>query len=143
MARLRHPGNRNAGTRLSGPRRPSVSGTACGGGALEATALQAGPIRAEDQEAREEGGESEESEEVFHGVRDNAAASLANAIYRGKISGQDALPAWPIAWKNLDYTNSTNSLYEANTRHRAAALLDAIRGDPTLHYLPDPKSIAR
>jgi hypothetical protein len=75
-------------------------------------------------------------------VRDNTAACLANAIYRGKISGLDALPAWPIAWKNLDYTNSTNSLYEANTRHRAAALLDAIRSDPALN-LPDPKSIAR
>ena len=80
--------------------------------------------------------------EVFW-VRDNTASALADAIYRGKISGQDALPAWPIAWKNLDYTNSTNSLYEANARHRAAALLDAIRGDPTLHYLPDPKSMAR
>jgi hypothetical protein len=76
-------------------------------------------------------------------VRDNTAACLANAIYRGKITGQDALPAWPIAWKNLDYTNSTNSLYQTNTRHRAAALLDAIRSDPALQYLPDPKSIAR
>ncbi len=69
-------------------------------------------------------------------VRDNTAAYLANAIYRGKISGHEAMAAWPIAYSNLTYTNATNSLYEANTRARAAALLDAIRSDPALKELP-------
>jgi hypothetical protein len=80
--------------------------------------------------------------EVFW-VRDNAAADLANAIYRGKISGREALAAWPIAWQNLNYTNPTNSLYEGNTRHRALGLLKAIRTDPMLDYLPDPEPASR
>jgi hypothetical protein len=73
-------------------------------------------------------------------VRNNTAAYLANAIYRGKISGYEAIAAWPIAYSNLTYTNATNNLYEANTRARAASLLDAIRSDPVISSLPDPRS---
>jgi len=65
-------------------------------------------------------------------VRDNAAAAIANGIYQGKFSGQDAIGALPIALRNLSYTNATNSLFEANTRARAESLVKAIRSDPTL-----------
>lgn len=73
--------------------------------------------------------------EVFW-VRDNTAAALANAIHRDKFTGREAIAALPVALDNLTYTNATNSLFEANTRARAAALLDAIRSDPTLKELP-------
>ena len=73
--------------------------------------------------------------EVFW-VRDNTAAALANAIYRDKFTGREAIAALPVALDNLTYSNATNSLYEANTRARAAALLEAIRSDPTLKELP-------
>jgi hypothetical protein len=65
-------------------------------------------------------------------VRDNTAADLANAIYRGKISGHEAVAALPIAMRNLSYTNPTNSLYEANTRSRAEGLRQAILADPVV-----------
>jgi hypothetical protein len=69
-------------------------------------------------------------------VRDNAAAAMANAIHREKFSGHEAIAALPIALSNFNYANATNSLYEANTRARAAALLEAIRSDPALKELP-------
>jgi HEAT repeat protein len=68
-------------------------------------------------------------------VRDNAAAAIANGIYQGKFSGQDAIAALPVALSNLSYTNATNSLFEANTRARAESLVKAIRSDPTLEAL--------
>ena len=62
-------------------------------------------------------------------VRDNTAASLANAVYAGRIKPLDAAAALPIAIKNLHY-ESTNDLYRVNTRHRAAGLVDALRLEP-------------
>ena len=63
-------------------------------------------------------------------VRDNTAAALANAIFSGKISSDLAKPALPIALSNLEYTNPANSLYENNTRWRAAGLLQALHREP-------------
>jgi RNA polymerase sigma factor (sigma-70 family) len=57
-------------------------------------------------------------------VRDNAAAYLGNAIYSGKITSDEASPAFTIAINNLTYT-STNELFRENTRWRAAGLLGA------------------
>jgi serine/threonine protein kinase/capsular polysaccharide biosynthesis protein len=68
-------------------------------------------------------------------VRDNAAAAIANGINQGKFSGHEAVAALPIALSNLSYTNTTNSLYEANTRARAQALIQAIKSDPTVETL--------
>ena len=62
-------------------------------------------------------------------VRDNTAAYLANAIYSGKITPDEAKAALPIAINNLTYDN-TNSLFRDNTRWRAAGLLDALRLQP-------------
>jgi HEAT repeat protein len=72
--------------------------------------------------------------EVFW-VRDNAAGALANGIHQGKFGGHEAISALPIALSNLSYTNATNSLYQANTRARAEALIQAIRSDPALEAL--------
>lgn len=63
-------------------------------------------------------------------VRDNTAAALANAIYQGKISSDTLKAALPTALNNLEYTNATNHLFEANTRWRAAGLLSALRREP-------------
>jgi hypothetical protein len=71
-------------------------------------------------------------------VSDNTAADLANAIYRGKITGKQALAALPIALRNLSYTNPTNSLYEVNTRARAQGLRDAILSDPAVMEMALP-----
>jgi RNA polymerase sigma factor (sigma-70 family) len=62
-------------------------------------------------------------------VRDNTAAGLANALYSGKISSDQAVAAFPIALKNLTYTNA-DSLLQVNTRFRAAALLGALKLEP-------------
>lgn len=59
-------------------------------------------------------------------VRDNTAAYLANAIAEGKITPTEAQAAFPIATQNLAYT-STNSLFQENTRWRAASLIGALR----------------
>jgi len=63
-------------------------------------------------------------------VRDNTAAAMANAIYSGKINGDLAKAALPIALSNLEYRNPTNRLFEINTRWRAAGLLDALHLNP-------------
>jgi hypothetical protein len=62
-------------------------------------------------------------------VRDNTAAGLANALYSGKISSDQAIAAYPIALENLTYTNA-NPLFQDNTRWRAAALLGALKLEP-------------
>ena len=62
-------------------------------------------------------------------VRDNTAACLANAIGNGKITPAEALAAFPIAIENLTYT-STNQLFQANTRHTAASLINALHLNP-------------
>ena len=62
-------------------------------------------------------------------VRDNTAAYLANAIYDGKITPAEAEAAFPIAIKNLAYS-STNSLFQENTRWRAASLIEALHLNP-------------
>jgi RNA polymerase sigma factor (sigma-70 family) len=64
-------------------------------------------------------------------VRDNTAAHLANAIYSGKITPDEAKAALPIAINNLTYDN-TNSLFRVNTRWRAAGLLDALKLKPDI-----------
>ena len=64
-------------------------------------------------------------------VRDNTAAHLANAIYSGKITPDEAKAALPIAINNLTYDN-TNSLFRINTRSRAAGLLDALKLKPDI-----------
>jgi len=64
-------------------------------------------------------------------VRDNTAAYLANAIYSGKITPDEAKAALPIAINNLTYDN-TNSLFRVNTRWRAAGLLDALKLEPDI-----------
>ncbi|HEX5218667.1 MAG TPA: protein kinase, partial [Verrucomicrobiae bacterium] len=76
--------------------------------------------------------------EVFW-VRDNAAAAIANGIHQGKFSGHEAIAALPIALSNLSYTNATNSLFEANTRARAEALIQAIRSDPAVKALENQR----
>lgn len=58
-------------------------------------------------------------------VRDNTAAYLANAIDEGQITPTEAQAAFPIAIENLTYT-STNSLFQENTRWRAASLIGAL-----------------
>jgi RNA polymerase sigma factor (sigma-70 family) len=62
-------------------------------------------------------------------VRDNTAAALANAIFARKISPEAASAAFPIALTNLTYTDA-NSLYQVNTRYRAAGLLQALKQSP-------------
>lgn len=62
-------------------------------------------------------------------VRDNMAASLANAIYAGKIAADDAAPALPVAINNLTYSD-TNLLFTVNTRFRAVGLIDALKLEP-------------
>jgi RNA polymerase sigma factor (sigma-70 family) len=62
-------------------------------------------------------------------VRDNTAVGLANAISSGKISSDQAIAAYPIALKNLTYTDA-NPLFQGNTRMRAAGLLDALKLKP-------------
>jgi RNA polymerase sigma factor (sigma-70 family) len=62
-------------------------------------------------------------------VRDNTAAGLANAISSGKISSDQAIAAYPIALKNLTYTDA-NPVFQGNTRMRAAGLLDALKLKP-------------
>jgi RNA polymerase sigma factor (sigma-70 family) len=64
-------------------------------------------------------------------VHDNAAAALANAIFAGKISPDEASDAFPIALSNLTYTDS-NVMYQVNTRDRAAWLLAALKQSPEL-----------
>ena len=64
-------------------------------------------------------------------VQDNTAAYLANAISAGKISAEEARPAFPIAIENLQY-ESTNSLFRDNTRWRASGLLDALKLEPDI-----------
>lgn len=64
-------------------------------------------------------------------VRDNTVAALANALFAGRITGEEARPALAIALANLTY-DSTNSLYLVNTRSRAATLLGALKLDPDL-----------
>jgi RNA polymerase sigma factor (sigma-70 family) len=64
-------------------------------------------------------------------VRDNTAAGLANAIFSGKIKPDEASPAFPIALNNLTYAD-TNSLYQVNTRSRAAWLLAALKQQPDI-----------
>jgi hypothetical protein len=68
-------------------------------------------------------------------VRDNTAGALANAIYREKFSGHEALAALPVAVSNLSYTNATNGMFETNTRKRAEDLIKAIRTDPLFESL--------
>jgi hypothetical protein len=62
-------------------------------------------------------------------VRDNTAAALANALYSRKISSSQASAAFPIALKNLTYANA-DSLFQENTRWRAAGLLGALKLEP-------------
>lgn len=62
-------------------------------------------------------------------VRDNTAAYLANAIMAQKIKAADAAAALPIAVRNLRY-ESTNELFLANTRWRAAGLIGALQLQP-------------
>jgi hypothetical protein len=62
-------------------------------------------------------------------VRDNTAVGLANALNSGKISSDQAIAAYPIALKNLTYTNA-NPVFQENTRWRAAGLLDALKLKP-------------
>ena len=62
-------------------------------------------------------------------VRDNAAAAIANAIFSGKITPDDASAAFPIAIGNLTYAD-TNALFQINTRSRAAWLLAALKQSP-------------
>ena len=62
-------------------------------------------------------------------VRDNTAVGLANAISSGRISSDQAIAAYPIALKNLTYTDA-NPLFQGNTRMRAAGLLDALKLKP-------------
>lgn len=64
-------------------------------------------------------------------VRDNTAAAIANAVFSGKITPQEASAAFPIAVANLSYV-STNSLFQVNTRWRAADLLVALRQSPDI-----------
>ncbi len=64
-------------------------------------------------------------------VRDNTAAGLANAIFAERIAPADAEGVIPLAAKNLAYTDS-NTLFEVNTRFRAADLIRAIRLDPDI-----------
>ena len=64
-------------------------------------------------------------------VRDNTAAAIANAIFLGKISSDEARAAFPIAINNLTYA-STNALYQGNTRSRAAWLVAALRLSPDI-----------
>ena len=62
-------------------------------------------------------------------VRDNTAASIANAIFSGKIKPEEASAAFPTAIANLTYSD-TNALFEVNTRSRAAWLVAALRQSP-------------
>ncbi|HWD93727.1 MAG TPA: sigma-70 family RNA polymerase sigma factor [Verrucomicrobiae bacterium] len=62
-------------------------------------------------------------------IRDNTAAGLANAIFSGKITPEQASAAFPVALGNLTYSN-TNPLYQVNTRSRAAWLLAALKMHP-------------
>ena len=64
-------------------------------------------------------------------VRDNTAAALVNAIYSEKITPTEAGAAFPIALGNLTYTNA-NTLFQGNTRWRAAALLGALKLRPEI-----------
>lgn len=62
-------------------------------------------------------------------VKDNTAAAIANAILAGKIDAAEFSAAFPIALSNLNYTDA-NSLYQVNTRSRAAWLLAALKQSP-------------
>ena len=62
-------------------------------------------------------------------VRDNTAAGIANSIFAGKVDAAEFSPAFPIALSNLNYTNA-DSLYQVNTRYRAAGLLEALKQSP-------------
>jgi HEAT repeat protein len=64
-------------------------------------------------------------------VRDNIAANLANAIYAGKITSDDAAPALPVAIQNLTYED-TNIVFLVNTRFRAVGLISALAREPDL-----------
>ena len=64
-------------------------------------------------------------------VRDNTAAALGNAIFSEKIPAGMAKAALPIALSNLSYRNPTNDLFEGNTRHRAASLVQALGMEPS------------
>ena len=64
-------------------------------------------------------------------VRDNTAAALANAVYAGKITPDDAEPALPVAINNLTYAD-TNQLFLVNTRFRAVDLINALALEPDL-----------
>lgn len=64
-------------------------------------------------------------------ARDNTAAYLANAILAQRMKPTDASAALPIAIRNLQY-ESTNQLFLANTRWRAAGLVDALQLQPDL-----------
>ncbi|HEX9046619.1 MAG TPA: HEAT repeat domain-containing protein, partial [Verrucomicrobiae bacterium] len=64
-------------------------------------------------------------------VRDNTAAGLANAVFAGRIPPTDLENIIPLAANNVAYTN-TNTLFEVNTRHRAAGLLGAIHLAPEI-----------
>ena len=62
-------------------------------------------------------------------VRDNTAANLANAVNWGRISSEQVKAAFPVAINNLSYT-SANSLFQGNTRWRAAGLIGALKLEP-------------
>jgi len=64
-------------------------------------------------------------------VRDNTTVAIANAIYSGKITAEEASATLPIAIHNLTYENS-NELFQGNTRHRAASLLGALKQSPDI-----------
>lgn len=64
-------------------------------------------------------------------VRDNMAAGLANAVYAKRIAPAEVEDVIPLAATNLAYTNP-NTLFEVNTRWRAAGLIKAIQLDPDI-----------
>jgi HEAT repeat protein len=77
-------------------------------------------------------------------VRDNTAAALANALFSGRITPEQAQGALPVALENLTYSD-TNELFQVNTRCRAAGLLAALQLEPEVSVpalirgLSDPK----
>ena len=64
-------------------------------------------------------------------VRDNTAAYLANAIYAGRITPEEARPVLPLAVDDLS-DSDTNPTFRANTHWHGASLLGAIRLEPDL-----------
>jgi hypothetical protein len=64
-------------------------------------------------------------------VRDTTAAGLANVIFSGKVTPEQARAAFAVALNNLTYID-TNSLYQVNTRSRAAWLLAALKQQPDI-----------